>query len=425
MKKRGSFLALLLAGMVAMTGFAVSPSAVKGATTAINTANVGADGSLPSGFTTEMWSMLKQVNKLRNSAGVQPLSGFPKLNDAAYKRSVELQKKFSNERPGNKGYYYTIFNECGVSYKTENNMIDENRAKDCSSVDVAMNTIKQNANTKERLTRANFTNIGIGIDGKGHYVQDLLQTTGSITGIAVKSGTRKIAKGGNLSSLGMIIEVSDSVNGTCYLPLADYMCSGYKANTDGEYTVKVSVQGKTTSFKLIVGSGQSADYNDDIDNPTEVTKTIAVNQKVSLASLFEEEGTKYKIKKGSSYVKKDGKKLVGVKAGKAIITLFQKDGSGDYDAVEKVLVQVVKPKFTKKTITVSKSDDGTVDMNEYLKNGDDLAPTKWTVSNKKLATIDAESGELTLKKKGTLTVNAVYGSKSNAAKYSVTVKIKK
>ena len=114
-----------------------------------------------------------------------------------------------------------------------------------------------------------------------------------------------------------------------------------------------------------------------------------------------------------------------VKAGKAIITLYEKDSGGDYDAVEKALVQVVKPKFTKKTITASKSGDGTVDMNKYLKNGDVLSPTKWTVSDKKLATIDAESGELTLKKKGTVTVNAVYGSKSNAAKYPITVNIKK
>ena len=142
---------------------------------------------------------------------------------------------------------------------------------------------------------------------------------------------------------------------------------------------------------------------------------IAAKQQITVKSLFSDSYKKYAVFPKSKGTLSSGGVLKAKKSGTVTVVAYQKSGK-KWKPVEAITVQVDKPSFTSSRI---KTTEETVSMTGYL---DTVAePTKWTVSNKKVASIDPSTGELTFKKKGTVTVTAVYGSGKKAAKYKVKV----
>ena len=397
-------------------------------------ASIPADGSFPSGFTSEQWRELMLLNRVRNSAGAGPVAAFASLNAAAFQRAKEIQNYFSAYRDKNETQgYWTVFDK-HLNKRYNKDDTDECRVKDSSNVENGINAWTGKAETKARMTKANFITtgnpvcyVGLGVapqkNGLFSMTLDFIGTQGSITGISVldPDRQREIPKGGSIASLGMVVLVNDSVYGATYLPLDDYMVKNVNTSKNKTYdAAKVSIFGKTTTFKLKVGSG-TATYIDNLDDPTEVEETIAVGQKLSAKDFFDV-GSVYKTSNKSSLTVSGGT-LSGVKKGVAVITSFKKNSEVKYTAVDKVMIRVVDPKFPSKVQKVS-LEDGTLDVMSLLKNYGDLEPTSFKSSKKAVANFDdSESGELTLLKKGTATITVFFGEGSGRAKRTLKIKV--
>ncbi|MBO6147875.1 MAG: Ig-like domain-containing protein [Lachnospiraceae bacterium] len=106
--------------------------------------------------------------------------------------------------------------------------------------------------------------------------------------------------------------------------------------------------------------------------------------------------------------------LKGKKEGELIVTA--KTGKGSIECP----VRVVKASFSKKTVE-SVSMGQVIYGLDYLK-GIDYRPDSWISSNEEVAEVHPLLGKVTVKKRGSARITALYGSGKNAAKISFTLK---
>lgn len=120
--------------------------------------------------------VLKTINGYRKEAGISVLTFNEDLCVIASIRAQEIaeNKKYEHNRPNNKGYFSTLFNEYG--YKE--GQAAENIAWEFNTADEACEAWKNSASHYENLMNKQYTKTGIGIaltdEGKLVYVQEFM-----------------------------------------------------------------------------------------------------------------------------------------------------------------------------------------------------------------------------------------------------------
>ncbi len=196
---------------------------------------------------------MKLVNKERKENGLPPLSVTEKLQKANDVRAKEISQVFSHTRPDGSACF-TALSEAGESYSFAGENIAAGQASPESVMDSWMNSEGHRAN----ILSKDFTHMGIGYyynkDGSYRYYWTQMFTGACTLDSISVEGASKITsykKGTSIAGMNRVL-VLECQHGTSYLPLTSDLCSGYKKDTTGTQTIKISYQGKTASFQVKV-----------------------------------------------------------------------------------------------------------------------------------------------------------------------------
>ena len=379
---------------------------------------IPADGKRPAGFSAEMWKELRLVNKERNKAGVEPLSGFKELQDMAGVRAKEITRLFSHTRPNGEN--------CVTAYPLPGFGIGENIAIGCSDAVGAVDLWMHSPGHKANMLRYDYVHIGVASSGNC-YVQGFAlpySDSQEFNAIYVLDKQRIIKKKGKISNLGIVVMVRNSI-GYSYIPLEDYMCSGYDPKKEGLYDVTVSIRGCETSFPLVVSSNGKNIMVDDLPEPDTENEgdpiILATGQSLSAVNYAEPDAVKYTITFGKKFISLSSKgKIKGKKVGTAVVTTYVKDGYV-LRANKRYVIQVENPKFSTKTIRVAVGDEACV--LDYLDGKDDFSNISFSSSSRKIAIVDPETGVVTGIKKGNTKITVLFDNGESKVKRTVKIKV--
>ncbi len=218
------------------------------ASTSYTDTNTGTDSY--GGASDWEWEVLKLTNKARMQNGRLPLSTFSILQSAAGIRANELLSLFSHTRPDDTDCF-TIFKEYGLSYST----CAENIAAGQSSPDSVLNSWLNSAGHYANIMNSALCHMGVGYDtgaGYGKYwVQLFLTDRCTLSSISLHGASDVMAQvGESIDDMGIIVELSCSEHGSCYLPLIEEMCSGYDQSATGNQTVTVNYGSLSVNFSV-------------------------------------------------------------------------------------------------------------------------------------------------------------------------------
>ena len=153
-------------------------------------------------------------------------------------------------------------------------------------------------------------------------------------------------------------------------------------------------------------------------------QVVVVKEKVNLAPIIEKLAgekkiTKYSVSpKGFASINNKGV-LKAKKAGDAVVTAYTGSGS-NRTAIVEYPITIAKAAFSEKKVE-SVSMGAVISAESYL-TGIKYRPDSWITSNKKVAEIDAATGQITVKGRGNAKITALYGSGKDAAR--ITFKLK-
>lgn len=376
------------------------------------------DRKRPSGFTADMWKELRLINAQRHKAGEEPLAGLNELQKIAAVRAGEIKKLFSHTRPDG--------SDCFSAFNIPYMVAGENIAIGYSSVADAMDAWMHSPGHKANILYHDFTHVGIGINGK-HYSQNFATPWDTSCSIFIRPDQRIIKKKGKISSLGIVVMLKDGY-GYSYLPLEDYMCTGYDNTTEGLYDVTISIRGCTATFPLIVsanGKNITIDELPETDPDKDAyTAVMATGQTLSPESYISPSinAAKYSITMGKQNITFSKKaKITARKAGYAIITVYEKENY-IYRAASRYLIKIENPKFKVKSLSLNAGD--TENIMSYLGGIEELEPSSFTSSRPAVATVDPETGVITGIKKGNAKITVLFNNGEKTVKRSITVKVK-
>ncbi len=149
---------------------------------------------------------------------------------------------------------------------------------------------------------------------------------------------------------------------------------------------------------------------------------MVVSQKLDLKPLFGRTYKKYSVSPKKSATINEKSILSAKKAGMITVTGYIKsNGKWRADSENAIHIKVEKPSFIKKTVTL-RYRGATFNAADNLPELQNV-PSSWKTSDKKIASIDSETGVITANKSGKVKITAVYGTKKKTAKYSFTVKV--
>lgn len=155
----------------------------------------------------------------------------------------------------------------------------------------------------------------------------------------------------------------------------------------------------------------------------EIHRIFVLKQKQDITAFFTA-ATPYKkytvTPKGAATVTSKGILTAKKPAETLTVTGLVKDGK-QWKEAESVTFKIEKPAITAKTITATRAGI-TIDAATNI-SGTTLQPSSWLSSKPAVAEIDAKTGLITTKTKGTAKITAVYGEGKNAAKYTFNVKV--
>ena len=194
------------------------------------------------------WTVVKLVNIEREKLGLDPLTAFGAIQEAAGARAGELATLLDHTRPdGTK--FYTVLKEYGVSY----NETAENIAWGYSSANSAMRGWVNSAGHYKSMTSEKYRHIGVGRNGSywvqlfvGHRKDSYL----NYFDVIVREASYPC--GTTIEEMDMYAIMQSKQYGTCYLPIRSDYCSGYDPTKLGTQTVKVSALGFTDTVKVTV-----------------------------------------------------------------------------------------------------------------------------------------------------------------------------
>ena len=207
---------------------------------------------------------------------------------------------------------------------------------------------------------------------------------------------------------------------------------------DGGYTATCEV---TVEKKADVTDPEDPDNPTDPDNPVDpdkptdpdnpvptptpssVDEVVVVSQKIDTKSIFEGSYKKYSVTPKENATITNKGILTPKKSGTVTITGFNRiNGQWVADTDNAISIEIEKPGFKEDIITLT-YPGATMSAVDNL-NEMTSTPSKWVVSNKKIATVDPDTGVVTAVKAGTVKVTAQFGEKKGQiANYSFTVKV--
>ncbi len=197
---------------------------------------------------TEEWEVLEQVNRERASNGLEPLSLIGNLQKANDIRAAELYQSFSHARPDGSSCFTVLQ---GVNYNTAGENIAAGYATPEDVMDAWMNSTGHKAN----ILDGKFSHIGVGhyYNRSGtyhHYWSQLFIGSCNPISISVEGSKAKTYKYGmTVADMDRVLRVN-CMHGTSFVPLTDYMCSGYNFSTAGRKNIRVNYRGLYTMFKV-------------------------------------------------------------------------------------------------------------------------------------------------------------------------------
>lgn len=197
-------------------------------------------------FTEWEWEVLKLVNKERMAAGLDPVTGFPGLQDAAAIRAAELTQLFSHTRPDGTDCF-TVLDELALDHYGAG----ENIASGYTSPAGVMNGWMNSEGHRANILTESFAHLGVG-EINFNWVQMFLGTRGEYTSLTVIPEETEVLTGTTIDSMDLLAVLESSVYGECYLPVEAVWCSGYDPAVKGTQTVYIYVLGLSNSFDVCV-----------------------------------------------------------------------------------------------------------------------------------------------------------------------------
>lgn len=373
----------------------------------------------------EAWDVLRIVNRHRISEGLECLSVFDSIQNAATTRSEEIIELFSHTRPDGTDCFTVL-----VDYSIPYSSAGENIAAGQRSASDVMNSWMNSPGHRANILGQSYTHIGIGYTNGGSYSHNWTQLfignfSEYIESISLSKEYIDVEVGTSISKMNIKVYESSSIYGKCSLPLIDEMCTGYDKNTVGEQTVTCTHRGQTAvltvnvlpeKVKSITLSKKTIDVT--VKKDQEITRQIQLTAKVLPKSAKQE------VKWTSSdetVATVDENGMITVNGfGNCVITASATDRSG----ITANCKLNIKPKLIK---TIKLSGKTKVKVGKQITLKAKIKPAaaynqtlQWTSSNKKIATVD-QNGVVTAKKKGTVTIKCV---STDGSKVKAKLKIK-
>lgn len=216
---------------------------------------------LVSGCNADAWEVLRLTNKQRMAQGLQPLSTFSTLQQAANIRTEEVKTLFSHDRP-NGTDCFTVLPEVGLSVSAAGENIAQGYQTPAAAMDGWMNSPGHRAN----ILSGEFAHAGMGAS-QGSWVQLFLTHNCAYDSMEILAGSNGLTLpvGGSVDDLGAAIKLHCATHGDCYLPLSADMCTGANTASEGTMSVTVNCCGLSGSFQLTV-SGTATNNNNNNNN---------------------------------------------------------------------------------------------------------------------------------------------------------------
>lgn len=197
--------------------------------------------------------ILGYTNKLRLRDGIESLSTFPQLQQAAYVRASELGTLFDHQRPDG-SMCYTALDQAGITYWAAAENIAAGYSDPAMTIQQWWNSPGHHSN----MMSADYDHMGVGYQALpnteyGSYWVQLFTggcTTSEIHVAGDDNNIYLLPAGESIDYLGLLLEEYCD-HGVSYLPLLDEMCTGYdKTLSDAIQEVTVSHHGCTTTFYI-------------------------------------------------------------------------------------------------------------------------------------------------------------------------------
>lgn len=205
---------------------------------------------------TNEWKVLKIVNKERLAQGLEPLSMFRSIQNAAGVRAEEIAYTFSHTRPDGTSCF-TAISEAEIYYRCAG----ENIAAGYTSPSDVMDGWMNSAGHRSNILENSFVHVGVGYCTGGSYGKNWVQIF--VGGCSIRSvaaddkGTANYPLGTSVDKMNRYLIVRCTEHGVGYLPVTAGMCSGYNANKTGYQVITVKYQGKKVKIPVTVGSSSA------------------------------------------------------------------------------------------------------------------------------------------------------------------------
>ena len=201
------------------------------------------------------WDVIRRVNQAREEQGLEPLTAFAAIQDAADIRAEELGTSFAHDRPDGRKFY-TVLEDTGISY----NNAHENIAYGFSTAAAVMNAWMNSSGHYANIMTEKATHIGVGKSGTFWvqlFVGSKKDTYKNYFEVIVREPSYEA--GTTIEEMDMYAILVSSVYGDCYLPILSSYCTGYDPNTCGTQTVTVSALGFTDVVTITISHKEVAD----------------------------------------------------------------------------------------------------------------------------------------------------------------------
>ena len=374
------------------------------------------------------WKFIAAINKYRIENGLEAVTAFAPLQQAADIRAEEIDYCYSHTRPDGTPCY-TVLYEVGVSAAGCGENLG--RSIGCKTATKMLQGWIDSPGHNWNMLQECWGHLGIGhnmaSDGKTNcWSLLLIGETGGMTGLSLEGAENlRVKAGTKLSSLDITVVETHCEYGRCACPLIDEMCTGYDRNKIGLQTVTVSHKGEKVSFEIevVAESVKSISLNKKkaaitLKKGDEMGKTIQLTANVTPAAAAPNIEW---VSSDESVATVDENGLVtSVGFGKCTITARATDGTGKKAScavtVQKKQVTSIALKGKK---TMKAGDTQNLIATIKPKKAFDQT-LRWKSNKPDVVSVD-ENGVVTALKKGTATITC---TARDGSKVKAKIKIK-
>lgn len=194
------------------------------------------------------WETLRLVNEERLKKGLDPLTSFQKLQEAAQIRANKIAQGTGT------GDSFAILDEKGIAYNAASAGTSFRHKSPENAVEQWMDS-----RVEENLLSRDYKFFGLGIQ-KDVWVRYHLSGGGSYRRMDILPFEVTVESGTPIEEMDLVAVMNHSAYGNCYLPLSSAYCSGYDPERTGTQHVTVSALGQTTTLTVhVVGECDHAE----------------------------------------------------------------------------------------------------------------------------------------------------------------------